>query len=270
MTKSSAITTAEVKTLLRARFCQPEWSIFFEVGDSTGSGQRRWADAVAMNMYPSRGLEIHGFEIKVSRPDWLRELKKPEKSAPVQRYCDRWWIVCPKDIIHPGELPPTWGHYDVTQTGLRQIVAAPKLAPTPVDKDFTAALLRRSAGATEDEIAAIVQRHRNRLEAEFEERLKREVAYRTTKGDAALLKIEEFEKLTGISLTGWHPAEDVAKAINLVQELGVHNTYGLFQHLAKDARKFADLCEKTIGDSSINEDFFLSQTNKREPHENQC
>lgn len=50
--------TPEVKSLLRARFCSPEWAIFFEVGDGTGSAQRRWADAVAMNMYPSRGLEI--------------------------------------------------------------------------------------------------------------------------------------------------------------------------------------------------------------------
>lgn len=257
MTKMTAITTAEVKALLRSRFCQPEWAVFFEVGDSTGSGQRRWADAVAMNMYPSRGLEVHGFEIKVSRSDWLRELKNPEKSAPVQRFCDRWWIVCPKDIIHPGELPPTWGHYDVTQSGLRQVIAAPKLEPTPVDRNFTAALLRRSAGASEDEIAAIVERHRNDLEAKFDERLKREVSHRTTKGDAALLKIAEFEKRTGISLSGWRSTEDVAKAVNLVQELGVHNTYGLFQILAKDARKFADLCEKTIGDFSVENEFLF-------------
>lgn len=248
MTKMTAITTAEVKTLLRSRFCQPEWAVFFEVGDSTGSGQRRWADAVAMNMYPSRGLEVHGFEIKVSRSDWLRELKNPEKSAPVQRFCDRWWIVCPKDIIHPGELPPTWGHYDVTQAGLRQIVAAPKLDAVPVDKSFTAALLRRSAGASEEEIRAIVQRHRDELENSFTTRIKREVEHRTMKGDAAIAKLVEFEKLTGINMSSWHPTADVAKAVNMVLELGVHNTFGLFNNLAKDARKLADTCEKVVGE----------------------
>ncbi|HCA3439745.1 TPA: hypothetical protein MO340_004309 [Salmonella enterica subsp. salamae serovar 35:g,m,s,t:-] len=241
------IATPEVKSLLRARFSQPEWAIFFEVGDGTGSAQRRWADAVAMNMYPSRGLEVHGFEIKVSRGDWLRELQNPEKSAPIQRYCNRWWIVCPKDIIHPGELPPTWGHYDVNSAGIRQVVAAPALSPEPIGKPFIAALLRRSSGASEDEIKAAVQRYKVDIDNKFDERLKRELAVRTTKGDSALTKMAEFEKITGIPLSGWHSSEDIGKAVNLILELGVHNTYGLFHNLAKDARKFADKCEEAIG-----------------------
>ncbi len=65
-----------------------------------------------MNLYPSRGLEINGFEVKGSRQDWIKELKSPEKSAPVQRFCDRWWIVAPAGIIQPGELPPTWGQFE--------------------------------------------------------------------------------------------------------------------------------------------------------------
>jgi len=32
-----------------------------------------------MDLWPSGGLEIHGHEVKVSRSDWLRELKEPEK-----------------------------------------------------------------------------------------------------------------------------------------------------------------------------------------------
>jgi hypothetical protein len=65
-----------------------------------------------MNLYPSRGLEINGFEVTASRQDWIKELKSPEKSAPVQRFCDRRWIVAPAGIIQPGELPPTWGQFE--------------------------------------------------------------------------------------------------------------------------------------------------------------
>lgn len=61
--------TAEIKAALRAKFCAPEWAIMFEVGDGTGASQSRWADAVAMNLWPSRGLQIHGFEIKAHRSD---------------------------------------------------------------------------------------------------------------------------------------------------------------------------------------------------------
>lgn len=54
--------------------------------------------------------EILGFEVKVSRSDWLSELKKPEKADSLARYCDRWYLVIsdPK-IVKDGELPPTWG-----------------------------------------------------------------------------------------------------------------------------------------------------------------
>ena len=57
----------------------------------------RYADAVAMNLFPSRGLALHGFEIKVSKSDFKSEIENPEKSVPVQQYCDHWWIVAPAE-----------------------------------------------------------------------------------------------------------------------------------------------------------------------------
>ncbi|HHT0956258.1 TPA: hypothetical protein ACTYAS_003707 [Enterobacter kobei] len=238
--------TEEVKALMRARFSTPEWAIFFEVGDGTGAGQRRWADAVAMNMYPSRGLEVHGFEVKVSREDWLRELKNPEKSALVQQYCDRWWIVCPKALIKPGELPPTWGHYDVTPTGLRQVVAAPKLNPQDVSKSFVAALLRRSSGVSADEIEAAVLRERERVETACNERIEREVSLRTERGREAQKALVSFEKLTGLSINRWNQPEIVAQAVNLVLKLGVFRTYGLLSQLQRNARELIEECDAVL------------------------
>lgn len=97
--------TGDIKAAMRARYCAPEWALMFEVGDGTGVNQRRWADAVAMNLWPSRGMEVNGFEIKVSRSDWQRELKNPAKAESVQQYCDRWWIVTAPGIVKDGELP---------------------------------------------------------------------------------------------------------------------------------------------------------------------
>lgn len=231
--------TPEVKSLLRARFCSPEWAIFFEVGDGTGSAQRRWADAVAMNMYPSRGLEIHGFEIKVSRSDWLRELKNPEKSSTVQQFCDRWWIVAPKDIIKPGELPPTWGHYDVTPGGIRQIVAAPKLDAIPTTRAFMAAMMRRAGGVDEDEVKAAVERERTKLEEMFNARVDREVQARSYKADAALEKLAEFERETGLSLKDYGSIKEIADAIRLIRETGALSTWRGLVSIASDAEQFA-------------------------------
>lgn len=231
--------TPEVKSLLRARFCSPEWAIFFEVGDGTGATQRRWADAVAMNMYPSRGLEIHGFEIKVSRSDWLRELKDPAKSSPVQQYCDRWWIVAPKDIIKPGELPPTWGHYDVTPGGIRQIVAAPKLDAIPTTRAFMAAMMRRAGGVDEGEVRAVVERERQKLDEQYSARVHREVEMRTRKSSETLEKLAEFERETGLSLNGYGAIKEIADAVRFIQHTGALGTWRGLEGMASEAERFA-------------------------------
>lgn len=105
---------------------------------------------MAVNLWPSRGLEVLGFEIKARRGDWTKELRDPSKSAPIQKYCDRWWVVAGgRNIVKPGELPPTWGLMVVHGgNGKRRLVCtqeAPKLDPKPLDKPFLLAMLRRAA-----------------------------------------------------------------------------------------------------------------------------
>lgn len=72
MTKKPAprITAADIEAALARIYSQPEWAILFDVGNATGGRATRRADAVAMSLWPSRGLELYGFEIKVSRADW--------------------------------------------------------------------------------------------------------------------------------------------------------------------------------------------------------
>ena len=38
---------------------------------------KRIADAIAFDCWESKGLEIHGHEVKVSRSDWLTEMRDP-------------------------------------------------------------------------------------------------------------------------------------------------------------------------------------------------
>lgn len=232
-TTESKIRTSDVNVALRARFCAPEWALFFEVGDATGSNQRRWADAVAINLYPSRGLEINGFEVKVSRSDFTKELKNPEKSAPVQQYCDRWWIVTPEGIVKDGELPPTWGHYIIGSNGkLRQAVAAPKLQPVGVTREFVAAMLRRASSADEAVVNSMVAERLNGVHEEYERRIKREVEMRTSQYEQLKKCVNEFEAVSGIKISHrWTGGEEVAKAVKLVMDSGVTKTYGAINQL---------------------------------------
>lgn len=146
------MTTREVFQALQKRHQPPEWAFLSEVADGTGAVSHRKADAIVMNLWPSRGLELHGFEIKSDRGDWLTEIATPQKAEAVCKYCHRWWVaVGDAAIVRPGELPPTWGllvpHSNNT---LRIEVEAPKLVPLDISRSFLAALLRRSTEQSAD------------------------------------------------------------------------------------------------------------------------
>src|SRR6266404_4533381 len=134
----------EVIVMLENKYCAPSWAFFTEVKSSVGFGNRR-ADGIAVAMWRSLGLEIHGFEVKCSRTDWLNELKDGGKSEEIFKYCNRWWIVAADDsIVRNGELPPTWGLQIPNGRGMRVATKAPKLAPEPLTVWFVAEVLRRS------------------------------------------------------------------------------------------------------------------------------
>lgn len=147
--------TATLRKLLRERHSKPhgngpEWAYLEEVRNEAGFGATRSLDAMALHLWASRGNELHGFEIKSSRSDWLRELKDPAKAEGFFQRCDRFWLVCPPDILKPDEIPPTWGALVSNSKGdaLRILKQAP-LNPT-VQKDVTRSFLAcmlRSAGA---------------------------------------------------------------------------------------------------------------------------
>lgn len=150
------LTSGTLQHELAARYRAPEWAYFAEVRDATGFNGTRTADGVAMNLYPSKGLALHGFEIKVARSDWLRELEQAGKALAVSRYCDHWWVVAPKKIVRAGELPPQWGLLEYTGDGLRASVQAPKLDAVPLARGFIASLLRnaQAASASEEQLRA--------------------------------------------------------------------------------------------------------------------
>lgn len=133
--------------LLERRYPESQYAIFSQVADETGARQSRWADAIAFGLWPSRGLEIEGFEIKVSRSDWLSELKDPSKSSAIQRYCHRWWIVAgSRKIIKPEEIPKSWGLLIPRGNDMLEAkVPAPLLTPKKISRKFCAAVMRRAA-----------------------------------------------------------------------------------------------------------------------------
>ncbi|MBC9927192.1 hypothetical protein [Leucobacter sp. cx-169] len=100
------------------------------------------ADFIALDKYPGipygTALAMHWFEVKVSRSDWLAELRQPEKSEAFTRFANHaWLVVSDASIVKPGELPDGWGLLVAAGAGLRAKVAAPRVDAEPVPFDLT-------------------------------------------------------------------------------------------------------------------------------------
>jgi hypothetical protein len=206
--------THEVNAALRKAYPNTEYAIMFEVGNTTGSNVRRHADAIVMNLWPSRGLIIEGFEVKVSRSDWTRELKDPEKAELISRYCDKWWVVAPAGIVHEHEVPALWGYKQVTDGGrIVTVKDAPRKTKeelTALDRGFVAAMLRRASDADAAVVDALVNKQlaaeRERMEKEIQRRVDAQTRMFNSAGD----KVKQLKEL-GVDLNGWDSPETLAR-----------------------------------------------------------
>lgn len=114
---------------------------------SAGLESRRICDYMAMDLWTGYGVEagpkLHGHEVKVSRSDWLTELRDPEKAEAFAVYCDYWWlVVSDKAIVKPGELPSGWGLMVSHGRSVRVSVPAVRRDPLPMPRSLQATLTR--------------------------------------------------------------------------------------------------------------------------------
>lgn len=107
----------------------------FVAGDKHGGG------------YAGEKLALHGHEVKVTRSDWLSELRDPSKADAIKRYMHHWWLVVPDAaIVKPGELPESWGLLVPGSNGkLRVKVSAPRLTPIEPPLAFVLSLMASAA-----------------------------------------------------------------------------------------------------------------------------
>src|SRR5258708_35669696 len=144
------MSAATILDALMKRYSAPAYAFLPEMRAGTGYSRTRSADGIAMSLYPSRGLDVSGFEIKVSRSDWMRELKDPDKAEEICKSCDYWWVVAPAmsstgpratPIVRLEDLPPTWGLMLLDGDKLKVEKNAPKLEAKPLDKLFCASMM---------------------------------------------------------------------------------------------------------------------------------
>ena len=147
---------AAIVAALRRRYRAPEWAFFAELRSGTGYDYARWLkerqvnksvekrlDAWAFHLWPSGGYQPTGFEIKVSRSDFLRELARPDKTARYMELCQFFYYVTPSGMVLPDEVPEKAGLIWVNERGCRMKKKAPNRGTPEPEWDFFAAICRR-------------------------------------------------------------------------------------------------------------------------------
>ena len=241
MVDKPSISARDLVVALEACYPAPAWAFLPQVREGTGFGSARTADAIAMSLWPSRGLEVIGFELKTRRADWARELRAPEKAEAIFSYCDRWYVVAAHDgIVGLGELPPTWGLKVLRGRVIETETEAPKLAPVALDRVFIAAVMRRLHGLRPDrtEIARGV-------EAALEDQ-------RTKEGiDLARIKadIAEFEQASGVAFNPWKVGR-IGEAVRWVLDGGVGSIKEELQHIRQAAKHVVSTVDEAVGEEA--------------------
>lgn len=270
------MTAAEVIAALRIHYPEDAWALIEQVGNGTGYAANRHIDAIAMGLWPSRGLELHAIEVKVSRGDFRRELAQPEKAEAIASRCDRFWIAAPAGLIDLWQLStaaPKWGLLEVEERAdgrrIRTAKPAEQLEAEPLDRSFLAAILRQAQKASPTktaraELEALVRRE---LEDEYAGQVERAVERARTAGEVLRGRVEDFERESGIDLSGssdewkWLRTARIGAVVRLLAADGWEAPLRQLSTIAKSARndarrieKIADELERVVADVDVDEE----------------
>lgn len=116
----------EIIEALEAHYTTQRDCLFFDelrIGTGYGEGAEQRIDAWVMYGIPSKQFRRVAFEVKVSRSDFLAELKKPLKRRYALMLSNEFFFATPPGLIRAGELPAECGLVEVYETALECLEA---------------------------------------------------------------------------------------------------------------------------------------------------
>lgn len=152
--KKPSMSALEVLDHLSFSYQPDEWAFFKELRLATGwnygardgiNGEQRM-DAFAFNTWPSKKHRRIAFEVKVSRGDFLSEIKDPSKRASAMLVSNQFFFVCPLGLVKKEEIPEDCGLIEIKPTGGRKFtVKAPHREISDPPMRFISSLLRAAS-----------------------------------------------------------------------------------------------------------------------------
>lgn len=191
----------DVYPLVRKKFPAAEFALMEEVSDAAGFARSGSTDFIAVGLWPSRGLHVHGIELKSFRSDWLRELKNPRKQENIFCHCHFFWLLTTDvAIANIEEIPAKWGWLSIRGGKIVVIKEAPLQQPIPLTHSILAAMLKRASNkdgyVRKEDIQEKIDGARESEKANLErtiERFKKEL-------NDLRAEVTKFEQAAGISI----------------------------------------------------------------------
>lgn len=146
--------TVQIMEALSVTHMDAEWVFYYELRTNSGAmGAGQWMDAYALSRYGGKNHRSIGYEIKVTRADFLSEMRKETKQDAARKLCTQFYYVVPSlSVCKPEEVPEWAGlllwdgslHSDNKDWSLyqrfQQLKVAPKLPRGDCPWEFAAAL----------------------------------------------------------------------------------------------------------------------------------
>jgi hypothetical protein len=133
-----------------------EWAFFDELRAGTGyksyktykrtglNPEQRF-DAWAINLYPSKKHLTIAYEVKVSRSDFLNEIKNPHKRDMAMMYSNEFYFATPKGLVSKEEIPSGCGLIEIADDLSSKVILKAEHRPqAELNWNFVASIARRS------------------------------------------------------------------------------------------------------------------------------
>jgi len=249
------LTESQIFESLYHKFPKESFALLCQVADRTGSANR-YADALAFGLWPSRGLYLHGVEIKSRRSDFVQEVRNPEKADKIAKHCNFWWIATTPEVAQKEEVPDTWGLLHVVVSEQGNTVRVAKQAKfiesaEPLTLPFVCSIMR----------AFSQQLGIDKLKAELRDEVREEVAKAEREScsrelnmvkkdrDSLQALIADFEKKCGVRLTAWNVG-DIVSAYELERSGGVRGMLSRMKSVACDLKDMSDRINKLVDEDA--------------------
>lgn len=137
------MTAQDIKNLLRTKYSAPKFAFFPELRLGTGYGADAmgYIDGYAIELWGD--LERISFEIKISRSDFLLEMRKPSKRRQALALSNKFYFVTPVGLLKPEEIPSDSGLMEVDGEEVKIKVRAPARESIRPTWRFVASIARR-------------------------------------------------------------------------------------------------------------------------------